>query len=157
MKYISQQSTGAFDLIRYEDYLDREREGLEARISGADLLSIGRFVPTGPGSFHDARFERLSVVTEIRDGGGDEEQSLTVELCLKGPFFDRQFHLDYKDVVSCRFGAPAPEDDLLMHEVRIEQGQLLHELRFSGGQTIEIACRELMFSERLYTAKAQGD
>jgi hypothetical protein len=147
MKYILRESTGAFDLTRYEDYLEQQSGTLSAHVHGANLLATDRFVPTGPGSFHDARFERLLVATTANSESG--HQSIRIELRLRGPYFDRYFDLLYEKVHSCIFRAPNPDDDLLMHEVRTEQGALTHELQFDKGNTIVISCREMHFVETL--------
>jgi hypothetical protein len=149
MNYVSRSPSGVFDLTKYEDYLERERHQLAARIHGADLLAIERFVPTGPGSFHDSRFERLILATGAAESVGSAPQKLRVELQLKGPYFDRYFELRYEDVASCIVQAPVPEDDLLMHEVRSERGILTHELLFERGKIVVISCREMHFIERL--------
>lgn len=147
MKYVSRGPTGTFDLTAYEDYLDRERGALAVRIHGAELLTIDRFAPKGPASFHDARFESLLVSTAPSRRADAEGQTVQVELRLRGPYFDRGFELRYEDVDTCTFQAPAPEDDLLMHELRAEDGLLTHELQFDKRKSITIACRELRFLE----------
>jgi hypothetical protein len=147
MKYVSRGPTGTFDLIGYEDYLKRERGVLAARMGGADLLTIDRFVPNGPGSFHDARFESLLVAASTAERPSSETPILRVELRLKGPYFDRYFELRYEDVASCSFQMPALTDDLLMHEVRMNDGLLAHEFLFDRGTTIVITCREMRFLE----------
>jgi hypothetical protein len=139
-------------MIPYEEYLARERQTLAARIHGADLLTIDRFVPNGPESFHDARFESLSVATSVTGHGGSATHGLRVELCLKGPYFDRYYELHYEDVSSFDLQAPGPEDDLLMHEVQIERDVLVHEFLFDKGKTTVIMCRELRFIERVENA-----
>ena len=139
-------------MIPYEEYLTRERDALTARIHGADLLTINRFVWVGPESFHDARFESLSVATSVTGQGDSETQGLRVELCLRGPFFDRYFDLHYEDVSSFTLQAPGPEDDLLMHEVQVERGVLVHEFVFDKEKTIVITCREMRFIERMESA-----
>ena len=151
MKYVSRGPTGTFNLIEYESYLNRERGALAARMRGADLLTIDRFVPTGPGSFHDARFDSLLVSASTAERSSSETPILRVELRLKGPYFDRYFELRYEDVGSCNFQTPAPNDDLLMHEVRMNDGLLAHEFQFDKGTTIVIICREMRFLERLET------
>jgi hypothetical protein len=149
MKYVSRDPTGAFDLTKYEDYLERERLVLAACIHGAELLTIDRFAPTGPGSFHDGRFERLLVAMGPSEHAGSETQTARAELLLRGPYFDRRFELHYQEVESCRFEAPASEDDLLMHEIRGEHGLLTHELLFDKGKAITVTCRRLRFLEIL--------
>ena len=154
MKYVSRVPDGGFDLVRYEDYLDRERESLAGVVRGAELLTIDRFVPSGPGSLHDARFVHLSVGKGSPRQADGESQIVRVELRLKGPYFDRHFELHYEDVASCSFEAPGPEDDLLMHELRSEEGLLIHELLFDKAKTIAVACRALRFVETLDTEGA---
>jgi hypothetical protein len=148
MKFIVRDADGAFDLRRYEDYLDREGQSLRARLRGDPLLSLGRFVPSGPESLHDARLASLLVGAPIpefeRDGG-----VLSVELRLKGPYFDRQFELRYEAVSHCSCVIPGATDDLLMHEIVEDRGGLLHELVFDREKTIAIACRSLTFTEVL--------
>ncbi|MCG8423052.1 MAG: hypothetical protein MJE77_34545 [Proteobacteria bacterium] len=149
MKYIFRDENGAFDLTKYEDYLDREREAFVGLIQGPELLLIDRFVPTGPESFHDARFERLVATTCASEHEGGEAHTTQLELRLKGPYFDRHFALRYDGVVSCSLEMPGPEDDLLMHEVRSEEGLLVHELRFDKEKAVEVKCRRIHFSEEL--------
>lgn len=152
MKYITRQPNDAFGLEPYEDYLDGARKGLSACIHGPELLTLSRFIPRGPESFHDARFERL---TAMAAGGEDGvPKSVSVEIRLKGPYFDRYFELLYKDVAECSLQLPRPEADLLMHEIREENGLLVHEFLFWKDKTVEIACRELHFRERVEDASA---
>jgi hypothetical protein len=141
--------TGRVDLRAYASYLEREREALSAHVRGVDLLTIERVFSDGPGCFHDSRFDRLSITTSGTERPGSHAQILDVELRLRGPFFDRYFELSYKEVSSCHLQAPAPDDDLLIHEVRMEDGSLVHELLFDHDQTIAISCRELLFREIL--------
>jgi len=149
VKYVSRGPIGVWDLTEYGNYLERERGELGAHIGGANLLTIDRFIPTGPGSLHDSRFESLVISTVEPGPAGSETQILRVELRLKGPYFDRHFELRYEDVGFCSFQAPAPKDDLLMHEVWMEHGIVTHELQFDKGKTIAISCREMRFLERL--------
>ena len=151
MKYVLRTATGTFDLTRYEEYLEQERGALAACIHGSDLLTVDRFIPTGPGSFHDSRFETIVVAAGGTARVGYKAEVLRVELRLRGPYFDRHFELRYQDVASCSLQAPAPLDDLLMHEVRLEHGVLVHELQFDKGKTIAITCREMLFAEKLET------
>lgn len=53
MKYISKDERGAFDLVKYEDYLDKQGELIAGLMEGDELLTIDRFALSGPGSFHD--------------------------------------------------------------------------------------------------------
>lgn len=140
MKYIRRDRFGAFDLTEYETYLEQEFERLKALVGG-DILAIDRFVPSGPRCLHDARFEAFSAVSES-DG-------IAVELCLKGPFFDRLFKLRYQCVTDVAFQLPKPGADLSMHEVRHEGDLLVHEIHFTGGASVEIACARLLFEEVL--------
>ena len=152
MKYISQDASGAFDLVRYEDYMEQENEALGSRIRGEALLSIGRFVPRGPESFHDARFDSLSTEWETPTST-EAIRAMQVKLRLRGPFFDRWFELVYEGATACKLEAPAHEDDLLMHEIREERGWLIHEFVFDKGKSIEIVCREIGFLEVLEIPK----
>jgi hypothetical protein len=155
MKYNARDpQTGAVDLRPYEQYLKAARETLAARIHGADLLSIDRFLPKGPECFHDARFDRFSMTAHGTERPGSHAQILRAELRLRGPFFDRTFELQYDDVASCTFQAPEPDDDLLTHEVRLEDGFVVHELAFEHDKKIAIACREIRFVETLDSAAA---
>ena len=157
MKYVSREPTGIFDLNKYGDYLEQNRGALVGHVQGAELLTIDRFLPTGPRSFHDARFESLLVTSALSGCAGPEAQTIRVELRLKGPYFDRFFELHYKDVNSCSFQAPAPADDLLMHEISEEHGVLTHELQFDKGKTIVVTCRELRFLETLETDRVANE
>ena len=147
MRYVSRESNGGFNLVKYEDYLEQDRISLSSLIQGAELLRIERFVPTGPGSFHDARFDQLFVNTCDSSHADSKARGLRVELRLRGPYFDRYFELHYDDVSSLEVELPAPDDDLLMHEVRREGSSLVHELHFDRGKTIEVRCRGLRFVE----------
>ena len=150
MKYNARDPlTGAVDLRPYERYLKEFREALAAHLHGADLLSIDRFFPKGPKCFHDARFDRFSMTAHGTERPGSHAQLLRAELRLRGPFFDRTFELHYDDVASCTFQAPEPDDDLLTHELRMENGLVVHELAFDHGRTIAIACRDIQFVETL--------
>lgn len=147
MKYIFRDENGAFELSKYEEYLDRERNVLVGLIQGQELLRIDRFVPADGGSFHDARFERFVADKGSPKPGGGAPQAPRLELRLKGPFFDRHFELTYDGVESCSFEMPSPEDDLLMHELRLDEGRLVHELWFDHENAIVITCRSIRFSE----------
>lgn len=149
MKYIIRGEGAAFDLKRYEDYLGREREALTGLIQGAELLFIGRFVPTGPESFHDARFERLVATACASQQGAGDAHAAQLELHLEGPYFDRYFQLTYDGVESCSLEIPGADDDLLMHEVRSEEGLLVHELLFDKGKFVKVTCRGVRFQEEL--------
>ena len=153
MKYIFRAEGGAFDLTQYEDYLDRERSALVGLVQGPELLSMGRFVPTGPESFHDARFERLVAGASEHEHG--EAHATQLELRLRGPYFDRHFELKYEGVESCTLEVPGPEDDLLMHEIRLEDGLLVHELRFDKERAIKVTCRGIRFSEEFAVGPSQ--
>ena len=157
MKYISRNSSGVFEMRAYEDYLEGESESFLSHVTGANLLAIERFVPTGPESFHDARFESLLASTLLAKSTDSEIGALRVDLRLKGPYFDRHFELQYEDVASCKLEAPGPADDLLMHEVRSENGFVIHDFEFDKGKTISIVSRRIRFIERLEcSAEASG-
>ena len=149
MKYVTRAPSGAFELVQYEDYLERQAGTLAARVHGAPLLQIDRFIPSGPGSFHDSRFKALSVTQSALGGADPKVHSRTIELHLNGPYFDRRFELRYEGVISCIFQLPAPEDDLLMHELSEERGLVTHELQFDQGRSLVIICGELHFGEVL--------
>lgn len=143
MMYIKRLSGGGYDLTNYEDYLNQRRSDLSQRIDAADLLDPRRLSLSDPASFHDARLVRMLLTMD------EAAVCPQLELRLKGPFFDRYFELSYDDVISCKTSAPGPEDDLLVHEIRLEGEAVAHELCFDRGHAIEVTCRRIHFRERV--------
>lgn len=143
MKYIVRLANGGFDLCAYESYLDAAEKSLSGRVEGPGLLNVDRFVPSGPGSFHDSRFVAASVSHAI------DSAETKLEITLRGPYFDRRFILSYVGVSLYRMALPGVEDDLLMHEVHAEGDVVFHALVFASGAVIEVQCRRIIFSEFL--------
>lgn len=143
MKYISRRNgDGPFDLGRYAEYLDHVRPRIAALIDGDDLLGEDRFFSlSSPRSFHDARLATLSIaVGEM--GGGPQ-----AKLRLEGAYWDRFFDLVYVGVVRSKVDVRGEHDDLLVHEIRLEEGHIVHEMLFASGATIEIVCDRIRFTE----------
>jgi hypothetical protein len=90
----------------------------------------------------------LLVRATPKEDNGSVTQPSRLELRLKGPYFDRYFELQYESIVSCRVELPGSEDDLLMHELRLDDGIIVHELQFDKDKLIVIACRTICFEER---------
>lgn len=153
MKYIVRDENGSFDLRRYEEYLDRKCSQLDGLIEGERLTSLERFDLSGPASFHDARFEGLSADVQ---SGNASDGCRRVSLRLKGAYFDRYFLLTYEQVSFLSIGVPDQNADLLVHEVRDEDGGVVHELLFDGPRTITVACERLEFKEELIANTNSG-
>lgn len=146
MKYITRNQSGGFDLTDYGEYLDKERERLTSVVEGDELLTIDRFT-LDRRSLHDSRLEQLLVAKSANGSQTAKQPSTRVEIRLKGAYFDREFLLFYEDVRLCTVETPAPEEDLLVHELRLESDGLVHELHFASGKTIELICGRLRFQE----------
>ncbi len=144
MRYVVQGSAGGYDFGPFEKYLADADSELVACIDG-DFLAADRNGFSGPGSFHDARLEMMQAST-VRG-------STSLHLQLKGPYFDRFFELAYEEVVEIRMSLPAPDEDLVVHELRLENGVLIHELQFAVPEhRVEIHCARLRFREVLAAA-----
>lgn len=140
MKYL-RNIDGGWCFDRYEAYLSKNGDELRARIDGEDLLDMRRLSLSDRGSLHDARFVKLAIEPS--------DDVTAMVLWLRGPYFDRFFRLEYRDVEQCSLSAPRPTHDLLIHEVRLEDGGIVHELFFDGDHTILVECGRIEFREVL--------
>ncbi len=142
MKYVKRSATGAWDLTDYERYLENEKRQLSDVVGGDNLLDISRF--SGGefrGSLHDSRFRGFAVEVDEHQGG------VVVEIRLEGPFFDRDFILRYQSARTATFNMPAPDRDLLMHEVLRHDEGVLHEILFDGGHVVTVVSSSMTFRE----------
>jgi hypothetical protein len=145
MKYIFRTADLVYDLTKYEDYLHRLGAMLRSRITGCDLLHWTRLGPAGAETLHDSRLQATRSWHRSESAG----DSSCFEVKLKGPYFDRYFVLTYFGVSSVSLSLPAAENDLLVHEVRLEGESLVHELLFDQNHTIQIDCQTIQFEEFL--------
>ncbi len=163
MNYIIDRETGGINLTPYTAYLTSIRQRLPDHIYSF-ASNPRHFDLDSPESLHDAWLENLTI-QETATGERREIRRLKINLCLLGPFHDRQIHLRYTDVARYSFEAPqrgeiprlkhGAHGDLFTHEIRLSpSGLFVHELLFEKGTTFLIECADIRHSETMISADA---
>jgi hypothetical protein len=160
MKYILPLPGGGWDLAGYIDYITTCRDAMPAEVFSF-ASDIRNFDLTSHQSLHDAWLEWF-MIKECASGSRSENRSIQLECLFLGPYHDQYIELKYLDVDRYRFSFPGRQvanstvahGDLLMHEVRLEDGRVVHQMEFSNGAEFEICCR--VFEHRLIKRKCQA-
>lgn len=149
MKYILSLPGGGWDFAAYFDYIENCRGSLSAAVYSF-ASDIRNFDLASHQSLHDAWLEWL-VIKELASGSRSETRSTQIECRFLGPYHDKYIELKYLDVEHYELVSPVMEavnstvahGDLLIHEVRLEDGLVVHQMEFSNGAQFEIFCREI--------------
>lgn len=152
MKYITAVPRGGWDLSAYLHHIAACRDLLPSPVYSF-ASDVRNFDLTSHQSLHDAWLEWL-VIKEPASGPRSEIRSIEVECRFLGPYHDQYIELKYLGVYRYKFSTPGQDanptvahGDLLMHEVRLEEGWVVHQMEFSNGAELEIFCRS--FEHRL--------
>lgn len=143
MRYMDPEN-GVPDWTGYAAYLQDIRHLLPEHV-WRFVADDGHYNLHDRRSLHDAWLEQCSV-EESASGARHEIRQTQICLRFLGPWHDRHIHLHYLGVARYRLLQPpeaASHGDLLMHELRLEDGLLLHELAFANGARWHIACRDM--------------
>jgi len=133
-------------LDEYERYLQHHGDVL-ARFVHGDILRVDRN-GFGEQSLHDSR------VLAFKISVGESTSNAT--LLLRGPYFDRVFRLTYHGLIAWSVALPGPDDDLLVHEIRLDGVAMVHEIAFDHDCGFELRFQRLDFQELIEEASAPG-
>lgn len=143
MRFIKQDSTGAWTLDEYIRYVDTIKSKLSS--DALALAGIERIDFFSLKSLHDADFSGFAVGFEKPLEG----KGVRVEIYLTAPSGIRTMKIQYHDVLEYQIGNIQYYHDLLVHELTLgDEGELVHEILFSNGRVIKIRARDLSFTER---------
>lgn len=146
MKYTT-VTDGFWDYQRYLEYLGSHSDALSALVSGDKLIHSSRFEFGSSDTFHDARMIGLEVRTSRPTNLNDATARFQLSLRLKGPYFDREFRLQYVNAWSSSIDLAYPTDDLMAHEVRLIDEEVEHEMVFMRGNRLLIRAERMEFHE----------
>lgn len=154
MHYIC-NANGDITWTAYEAYLDSIRAQLPPHI-WAFAVDERHYNLDARQSLHDAWLQECRVV-ETATGSRQEIRQTEIHLRLLGPWHDRLIHLHYLGVRQYTMIQGDSADwhgDLLLHEVRLNDGLIVHEMVFDHGARIQIACTDLRHTQTMLDSPA---
>ena len=151
MKFIKQDERGFTSFDNYFAYIASIKERLDERLF-AFASDPSRYDLNSKGSLHDAWIQSMQIEADHGYNGKHVDRS-DISLTLLGPFHDRLHVLQYFDVkwssINLQFGGQNRHKDLLLHELRWENGLLQHQFEFDGGGVLEFHCLNIEYQEHM--------
>jgi hypothetical protein len=155
MKYIQTTDDGIATFDKYFDYIESIKARLPKHVY--DFASNYKYYNlTDHSSLHDAWLEYFNI-REIAEGDRSEIRRIEIESSHLGPFHDCRINIIYKDVQSFSINTVHPplssngqaHGDLIMHEVRLEDNEILvHEIIYSTESVYIVKCRDIIHNEK---------
>ena len=150
MKYIIENELGFTTYDNYFKYVDSIKSSLSEKLYSF-ASDPERYDLRSQKTLHDAWIEHIEV--NYRSTGCDEVRKIDIALTLLGQHHDRKHQLLYKGVHSYSFknmdSNGRINNDLLLHEIRLEGELIAHEIIFDNGVEILITCFDITHDETI--------
>ncbi|GAA0763856.1 hypothetical protein LRH25_32540 [Ideonella azotifigens] len=144
MNYIYKDASGAMRFDRYFEYLSKIKDQLGEHVFSF-AADPGRYYLDTPGTLHDAWLSDLNIGSALLA----KPLATNIEIKLLGAFHDREFLLQYQNVLKfdINWVATVSPVDLLTHEFRCIDSVIEHEYQFDHEMKLQISCTSMQWFE----------